>query len=53
MQPVKIISTDKLPICPYCGKELETIERAVSINGNSHQVSIFVCPFCKKIIGVA
>jgi len=49
-EPVR--DEDKLPICPHCEEEMDTInyyERA----GFWHvsKVRVFVCPHCNKVLG--
>lgn len=41
MAKIKIISVDKIPLCPYCEKELDTIEQ-VSKGFFPQQLCIFV-----------
>ena len=50
MSKIKIVDTDTIPKCPYCEKELETIERAYT--GMLSSNVIYICPHCKKLLSV-
>ena len=47
---MKIKNTKSAPVCPHCDKELDTIERV--LKGLLEHTVIFICPFCKKILGI-
>lgn len=51
MEKIKIInSNESIPICPYCEKQLTTIEK---INKGILDLSvIYLCPHCKKVLGI-
>jgi len=42
---------DRIPICPYCEAELTNIEKIYL--GLTYQQSIYICPYCRKILSVS
>jgi len=42
---------DRIPICPYCEAELNNIEKIYL--GLTYQQSIYICPYCRKILSVS
>jgi predicted SprT family Zn-dependent metalloprotease len=51
MSKIKIVDAkESVPICPYCEKQLTTIEK---INqGLLEQSVVYFCPHCKKVLGI-
>lgn len=50
MSKIKLVSTDTVPKCPHCEKELETIERTHT--GLLSSTVVYICPHCKKILSI-
>lgn len=50
MAKISIVDVYKIPLCPYCEKELDTIER---INkGFFTSTVIYICPHCNKVLSI-
>ncbi|MCX6826458.1 MAG: hypothetical protein NTV06_04200 [candidate division Zixibacteria bacterium] len=44
---------DRLPVCPYCEKELNEIYfRAKGLGYIEAQHDVYFCPHCRKILGI-
>lgn len=50
MPKIKLVDTTDLPKCPYCGLELETIERSHA--GLLGSTVVYLCPHCKKLLSI-
>ena len=48
---LKVVDTEKLPVCPHCNKEMETIER-VEWFGLMKNSCVYMCPHCRKILQI-
>lgn len=52
MPKIEFTETEELPVCPYCEKELGT----VNVNRTGFWIErqkVYQCPYCKKVLGVA
>lgn len=54
MAKPEYIDTDSTPVCPYCNKELNKIERvATGKRALSWDFNVmYLCPDCKKILSI-
>ncbi len=50
MAKIKIVSVDKIPLCPHCEKELDTIEQVSK--GIFSSTVVYICPHCNKVISI-
>jgi uncharacterized protein with PIN domain len=50
MAKVRLEYIDVLPICPYCEKELETIQAIHK--GIMSRTIIYICPHCRKVLSI-
>ncbi|HOY14300.1 MAG TPA: hypothetical protein PLY70_14225 [Saprospiraceae bacterium] len=50
MAQIKIVETEELATCPYCGKELDKIEK--NTKGFLERHVIYRCPYCKKLLSI-
>ena len=51
MAKVKMVDVeDKYPVCPYCNKDMETIERIKT--GVLSSTAIYICPHCRKLLKI-
>lgn len=53
MTKVDFANSDSTPKCPYCEKEITTIERVQKNTGLVIINYIFLCPNCKKILSIS
>lgn len=52
MPKIEFTETEELPVCPYCEKELGT----VNVNRTGFWIErqkVYQCPYCRKVLGVA
>lgn len=50
MPKIQLVESDTVPVCPYCNKQLQTIE--VISKGFIEQTMVYICPLCKKILSI-
>lgn len=51
MAKVKMVDVeDKYPVCPYCNKDMDTIERIKT--GVMSSTVIYICPHCRKLLQI-
>lgn len=53
MSKPNFIDTETTPLCPFCEKELTTIERVKTGGLLSRAINIvYLCPNCKKVLSI-
>lgn len=50
MVKIELQDTEELPVCPHCGKELNTILK--NTKGVWERHLVYMCSHCKKVLSI-